>query len=75
MYFNIYFFASCSVLLILALYYIINDRIGGPLSALWKSYKDWMLILFLLISMLLNRFLDCFLVPLRHLDVKPPSGL
>ena len=68
-------FASCSILLILALYYIINDRIGGPLSALWKSYKDWMLILFLLISMLLNRFLDCFLVPLRHLDVKQESSI
>lgn len=61
-------FASTSVLLLLALYYIINDRISGPVAALWRSYKDWMLIGFLLLSMLVNRIFDRLLVRLRHLD-------
>ena len=68
-------FASTSVLLLLALYYIINDRISGPVASLWRSYKDWMLIGFLLLSMIVNRIFDRVLVHLRNLDSKQRGSM
>lgn len=69
-------FASTSVLLILSLYYIIGDRVSlRKVNELWNSYKDWILILFLLVSMLLNRFLDRVLVPLRHITAKQRASI
>ena len=60
-------FASTSILLLLSLYYIIGDRINlHTVSKVWNQYKDWVLIGFLLVSMLVDRIFDRVLVPLHY---------
>ena len=69
-------FASTSILLLLSLYYIIGDRINvDSINAMWNDYKDWLLLLFLMLSMLLNRILDRILVPMRHIDAKQRASM
>ena len=64
-------FASTSILLLLSLYYIIGDRINlHTVSKVWKQYKDWVLIGFLLVSMLVDRIFDRVLVPLRYISAQ-----
>lgn len=64
-------FASTSILLLLSLYYIIGDRINlHTVSKVWNQYKDWVLIGFLLISMLVDRIFDRVLVPLRYISAQ-----
>lgn len=62
-------FASTSILLLLSLYYIIGDRINlHTVSKVWNQYKDWVLIGFLLVSMLVDRIFDRVLVPLHYIS-------
>lgn len=62
-------FASTSILLLLSLYYIIGDRINlHTVSKVWNQYKDWVLIGFLLVSMLVDRIFDSVLVPLHYIS-------
>ena len=69
-------FASTSILLLLSLYYIIGDRINvNSVNKVWNNYKDWVLLLFLIISMLLNRILDKILVPIRRIDAKQRASM
>ncbi len=69
-------FASTSILLLLSLYYIIGDRINvNSVNEMWNNYKDWLLLVFLLVSMLLNRILDKLLVPIRWIDAKQRASL
>lgn len=64
-------FASTSILLLLSLYYIIGDRINlHTVSKVWNQYKDWVLIGFLLVSMLVDRIFDRLLVPLRYISAQ-----
>lgn len=64
-------FASTSILLLLSLYYIIGDRISlHTVSKVWNQYKDWVLIGFLLVSMLVDRIFDRVLVPLRYISAQ-----
>lgn len=64
-------FASTSILLLLSLYYIIGDRINlHTVSKVWNQYKDWVLIGFLLVSMLVDRIFDRVLVPLRYISAQ-----
>ena len=64
-------FASPSILLLLSLYYIIGDRINlHTVSKVWNQYKDWVLIGFLLVSMLVDRIFDRVLVPLRYISAQ-----
>lgn len=64
-------FASTSILLLLSLYYIIGDRINlHTVSKVWNQYKDWVLIVFLLVSMLVDRIFDRVLVPLRYISAQ-----
>jgi|GEM_PF-1311540 len=69
-------FASTSILLLLSLYYIIGDRINvNTVNQVWNNYKDWLLLLFLLVSMILNRILDKVFVPIRWIDAKQRASL
>ncbi|SFG21469.1 hypothetical protein [Oribacterium sp. WCC10] len=69
-------FASTAVLLLLSLYYIINDRINlREVHILWDTYKDWILVAFLIVSMILNRIFDRLLVRLRYIDAKQRSSI
>lgn len=64
-------FASTSILLLLSLYYIIGDRLSlHTVSKVWNQYKDWVLIGFLLISMLVDRIFDRVLVPLHYISAQ-----
>lgn len=64
-------FASTSILLLLSLYYIIGDRINlHTVSKVWDQYKDWVLIGFLLVSMLVDRIFDRVLVPLHYISAQ-----
>ncbi len=64
-------FASTSILLLLSLYYIIGDRINlHTVSKVWNQYKDWVLIGFLLVSMLADRIFDRVLVPLHYISAQ-----
>ena len=64
-------FASTSILLLLSLYYIIGDRINlHTVSQVWNQYKDWVLIGFLLVSMLVDRIFDRVLVPLHYISAQ-----
>lgn len=64
-------FASTSILLLLSLYYIIGDRINlHTVSKVWNQYKDWVLIGFLLVSMLVDRIFDRVLVPLHYISAQ-----
>lgn len=64
-------FASTSILLLLSLYYIIGDRISlHTVSKVWNQYKDWVLIGFLLVSMLVDRIFDRVLVPLHCISAQ-----
>ena len=64
-------FASTSILLLLSLYYIIGDRINlHTVSKVWNQYKDWVLIGFLLVSMLVDRVFDRVLVPLHYISAQ-----
>lgn len=64
-------FASTSILLLLSLYYIIGDRINlHAVSKVWSQYKDWVLIGFLLVSMLVDRIFDRLLVPLHYISAQ-----
>lgn len=64
-------FASTSILLLLSLYYIIGDRINlYTVNKVWDQYKDWVLIGFLLVSMLVDRIFDRVLVPLHYISAQ-----
>lgn len=64
-------FASTSILLLLSLYYIIGDRINlHTVNKVWNQYKDWVLIGFLLVSMLVDRIFDRVLVPLHYISAQ-----
>ena len=64
-------FASTSILLLLSLYYIIGDRINlHNVNKVWNQYKDWVLIGFLLVSMLVDRIFDRVLVPLHYISAQ-----
>ncbi len=64
-------FASTSILLLLSLYYIIGDRINlHTVNNVWNQYKDWVLIIFLLVSMIVDRIFDRILVPLRYISAQ-----
>ena len=64
-------FASTSILLLLSLYYIIGDRINlHTVSKVWDQYKDWVLIGFLLVSMIVDRIFDRVLVPLHYISAQ-----
>ncbi|WP_352397512.1 hypothetical protein [[Clostridium] aminophilum] len=69
-------FASTAVLLLLSLYYIINDRINlRTVHRIWDTYKDWILVAFLMAAMVLNRIFDRVLVRLRYIDAKQRSSI
>lgn len=48
----------------LSLYYIIDEKIP-EVSVYWQKYQDFILLIFLACSVILNGWLDRALVPLR----------
>ena len=67
-------FSSTSVLLFLSLYYIIDARIPQAFYYCSK-YPDFILLLFLILSVFFTGWLDRFLVPLEYLPPDQKSSV
>ncbi|MGN0364001.1 MAG: hypothetical protein ACI4ET_14335 [Bilifractor sp.] len=59
-------FSSTSVLLFLSVYYQL-DAYWSPLSQYWQKYRDILLLVFILLSVLLTSWFDVALVKLTHI--------
>ena len=59
-------FSSTSVLLFLSVYYEL-DAYWSPLSQYWYKYRDILLLVFILLSVLVTSWLDVALVRLTHI--------
>ncbi len=66
--FNELIFSGTSILMFMSAYYLI-ERFGavGEYLAIWNKYKDFLLLLFIVLSCLFNTILDHILIRLRHL--------
>ncbi|MDC7278979.1 hypothetical protein NXH64_05605 [Butyrivibrio fibrisolvens] len=62
-------FSGGSIIGFMAVYFLITLFLkSGPFKEIWDSYKDYLLLIFMIISILLNSFCDHVLVRLKHLD-------
>ena len=62
-------FSGGSIIGFMAVYYLINRFVTtGSFYEFWSNYKDYLLLVFMIISILLNTFLDHVLVRLKRLD-------
>lgn len=62
-------FSGGSIIGFMAVYFLINLFLGpGTFKDIWDSYKDYLLLIFMIISILLNSFCDHVLVRLKHLN-------
>lgn len=71
-------FASTSILLFTGLYFLIGYRRSDfteSFLTLWDTYSDFMLLLFLFLSILLVNILDCFFIPLKEISKEEKGSL
>ena len=62
-------FSGGSIIGFMAVYFLITLFLkSGPFKEIWDNYKDYLLLIFMIISILLNSFCDHVLVRLKHLD-------
>ncbi len=62
-------FSGGSIIGFMAVYYLINRFVTeGAFKTFWDSYKDYLLLVFMIISILFNSLLDHLIVRLKHLD-------
>ena len=62
-------FSGGSIIGFMAGYYLINRFVtSGAFYEFWSDYKDYLLLVFMIISILVNTFFDHVLVPLKRLD-------
>jgi len=62
-------FSGGSIIGFMAVYYLINRFVtSGDFYKFWSSYKDYLLLVFMVISILLNTFCDHVLVKLKRLN-------
>ena len=62
-------FSGGSIIGFMAAYYLINRFVtSGAFYQFWSDYKDYLLLVFMIISILVNTFFDHVLVPLKRLD-------
>lgn len=62
-------FSGGSIIGFMAAYYLINRFVtAGAFYQFWSDYKDYLLLVFMIISILVNTFFDHVLVPLKRLD-------
>ncbi len=67
-------FSSTSVLLFLALYYVIDSRMPS-VSAIWSEYKNFLLLLFIILSVFVTNWFDYFLVRLVNIEEKQKASI
>ncbi len=62
-------FSGGSIIGFMAIYYLINRFVtDGAFRQFWDSYKDYLLLILMIISILFNTFLDHVVIRLKHLD-------
>ena len=62
-------FSGGSIIGFMAVYYLINRFVtSGAFYQFWSDYKDYLLLVFMIISILVNTIFDRILVPLKRLD-------
>lgn len=62
-------FSGGSIIGFMAVYYLINRFVtSGPFFRFWDSYKDYLLLVFMIISILFNSLCDHILIRLKRLD-------
>ncbi|MCR5415721.1 MAG: hypothetical protein K6E79_02865 [Pseudobutyrivibrio sp.] len=62
-------FSGGSIIGFMAIYYLINRFVTeGAFYEFWSQYKDYLLLVLMVISILFNTLLDHVVVKLRHLD-------
>lgn len=62
-------FSGGSIIGFMAAYYLINRFVtDGAFKTIWDSYKDYLLLVFMVISILVNTFLDHVVIKIRRLD-------
>ncbi len=62
-------FSGGSIIGFMAVYYLINRFVtAGPFKVFWDNYKDYLLLLFMVLFILFNTIWDHFVVRLKHLD-------
>lgn len=62
-------FSGGSIIGFMAGFYLINRFVtSGPFYEFWSEYKDYLLLIFMIISILINTFLDHVVVRLKRLD-------
>lgn len=62
-------FSGGSIIGFMAVYYLINRFVtSGSFYEFWSDYKDYLLLVFMIISILINTFFDHVLVRLKRLD-------
>ncbi len=62
-------FSGGSIIGFMAVYYLINRFVtSGPFFRFWDSYKDYLLLVFMIISIMFNSLCDHILIRLKRLD-------
>jgi hypothetical protein len=67
-------FSSTSVLLFLALYYIIDARMP-QVEGFWNKYQSLILLAFMCVSVFMTNYMDIILVRLAHLNWNDKSSV
>ena len=62
-------FSGGSIIGFMAVYYLINRFVQtGSFKVFWDNYKDYLLLLFMVISIIFNSILDHLVIRVKHLD-------
>lgn len=62
-------FSASSILSFLAAYYLIDRFVtAGDFRVFWDKYKDFLLLLMILLSCIINNYFDVLLVPLKKIS-------
>lgn len=62
-------FSGTSILLFMASYYLIERFYNvEPYKAIWNDYKDFLLLVLIVLSCIINSILDSILIRLKHID-------
>lgn len=69
-------FSGASILSFLAVYYLLDKFLENPeYIKFWNSKKDFLLLIMIVISIILNNIFDHFIVPLKKIDNEERNSL
>jgi hypothetical protein len=68
-------FSSTSVLLFLAVYYLLDEYYVDRVTEFWKKYQNVVLLVLICLSVFVTAWLDTIFVKLRHLDPDQKAGV